>query len=633
MASPLTLFQYTPDNPFRVALIAMPWALFNRPSIQLGALKAYLQEKTDWIRVDAFHPYLEVAGRVGPEIYHSISQNLWLSEALYGALVFPERREEIAGFIGRAKRSAEKTVKARFATEKILDILNDELVLLPDRHKLHRYHLIGFSVCFHQLLASLAAAAQIKSSLPQAPPIVFGGSSCAGDMGPALAASFSQIDYTVNGEGELPLLGLCEFLAGKKEHLPKTQGLDEGKGNWSDADRQLAEIDNLPIPDFHDYFTELRNLFTGSPFIPQIPIEFSRGCWWSKCTFCNLNLQWHGYRKKNPHRMLHEVVSLADRHQSLDFAFTDNSLPKQESLDFFQSLAEQDRDYRFFGEIKAAMQHRGWQQHFAMYRRGGLTTIQVGIESLSSSLLTKMAKGVTVIENIAAMRDALEHGLVLEGNLITEFPGSTDAEVLETLDNLDYVFPYLPLSAASFFLGHGSPIARHPADFHIRSIKHHPASRKIFPDSILRTLHLLVMDYSGDRVRQKKIWQPVVRKIKAWQDFHRKRRRSAHNHPPLSYRDGGGYIIIRQEKADLTTLHHRLQKQSREIYLFCHDIRTLHELYARFPACRENQLNDFLRELVDKRLLFEDNGRYLALAVRSRTRGPHDISHIRPRKT
>lgn len=619
MASHSSCSQFSVANPFRVALIAMPWALFNRPSIQLGALKAYLEETTNWIKVDAFHPYLEVAARLGPDTYHWISQNLWLSEAMYGALVFPDRKEEISSFITRATRSANRTVKARFATENVLDFLCHQLAILTDRLKLHRYHLIGFSVCFHQLLASLAAAGKIKTSLPQVP-IVFGGSSCAGDMGPRLAGSFSQIDYTINGEGELPLLGLCEFLAGKKEQGPQTGEIRGDLVLKPPADGQLTALDGLPLPDYHDYFDQMRNLFAGRPFIPQIPVEFSRGCWWAKCTFCNLNLQWHGYRKKNAHRMHHEVTTLADRHACLDFAFTDNSLPKQEALDFFHKIARQDRDFRFFGEIKAAMQRRGRRQIFATYRRGGLTTIQVGIESLSSSLLAKMEKGVTVIDNIAAMRDALENGLVLEGNLITEFPGSTDNEVRETLANLDFVLPFHPLSAAAFFLGHGSPIARHPAQFHIRSIRHHPASRKIFPSRLLRTLPLLVMDYSGDRTRQKKIWRPVVRKIKAWQDFHRKRCRSAHEHPPLSYRDGAGYIIIRQELRDRTTLHHRLQKQSREIYLFCQEIRTLQELHDRFPACRENQLRDFLRELVDKRLLYEENGRYLALAVRCRTR-------------
>jgi len=68
------------------------------------------------------------------------------------------------------------------------------------------------------------------------------------------------------------------------------------------------------------------------------------------------------------------------------------------------------------------------------------------------------------------------------------------------------------------------------------------------------------------------------------------------------------------------TLHHRLQKQSREIYLFCQEIRSLGELQERFPTIQENQLRAFLHQLIDKRLMYEENGRYMALAVHSRKR-------------
>jgi hypothetical protein len=317
--------------------------------------------------------------------------------------------------------------------------------------------------------------------------------------------------------------------------------------------------------------------------------------------------------------MLHEVTVLADRHVCLDFAFTDNSLPQKESVTFFNKTADLNRDYRFFGEVKAAMQRRKRQQLFATFSRGGLSTIQVGIESLSTPLLARMKKGVTALDNIAAMRDAIDNGLILEGNLITEFPGSTSAEVEETLHYLDFVLPFHPLSIAGFFLGHGSPIANNPKQFNIRSIRHQAASRKIFPRRILNNLQLLVMDYNGDRAFQKKLWQPVVRKVKAWQDFHRKRCSSAQEHPPLSYRDGGRYIIIRQEMADRPTLHHRLQKQSREIYLFCMEIRALKELHEKFSSVKENQLDVFLHEMIAKRLMCEENNRYLALAVHRST--------------
>ncbi len=46
------------------------------------------------------------------------------------------------------------------------------------------------------------------------------------------------------------------------------------------------------------------------------------------------------------------------------------------------------------------------------------------------------------IDNLAAMKDALENDLRLAGNLILEFPGSTATEVEETLAALAAACPF-----------------------------------------------------------------------------------------------------------------------------------------------------------------------------------------------
>ena len=232
-------FQYSPTKPFRVALISMPWAIFNRPSIQLGTLKAYLEETTDWIRVDTYHPYLEIAAELGPEVYHWISQNLWLCEALYGLLVFPERQEDIRSYISRSLRVAAKTIRDKFAVNRVQEILHGQLDRLTKTFPMNSYNLIGFSVCFHQLLASLAAAKQLQSARPQVQ-IVFGGSSCAGDMGRTLAENFPEIDYIINGEGELPLLKLCESLAAHTGQSTRCGGPKKESRPLPVPGRQLA---------------------------------------------------------------------------------------------------------------------------------------------------------------------------------------------------------------------------------------------------------------------------------------------------------------------------------------------------------------------------------------------------------
>ena len=216
------------------------------------------------------------------------------------------------------------------------------------------------------------------------------------------------------------------------------------------------------------------------------------------------------------------------------------------------------------------------------------------------------------------MREAQAHSLRLEGNLILQFPGSCEAEAAETLTTLDYVFPYNPLTIASFFLGHDSPIHKNPKQYGIKAILHHANNSKLFPKSILAGMNLLVQDYRGDREFQRKIWKPVSRKIKKWQQYHLERKHDTLQKPLLSYRDGGDFLLVRQELPDGKILHHRLKGASRQIYLFCTRIRTEKELFEKFAAVPPETILSFLADLNKKRLLFSEKNKYLTLAVHFR---------------
>ena len=76
-----------------VVLVSAPWPLYNRPSIQLATLKAYLQNRHPDLRIAAYHVYLKVAESIGYNIYQEISERTWLAESVYAALLYPERRD------------------------------------------------------------------------------------------------------------------------------------------------------------------------------------------------------------------------------------------------------------------------------------------------------------------------------------------------------------------------------------------------------------------------------------------------------------------------------------------------------------------------------------------------------------
>ena len=579
---------------FRPALVAMPWPLYNRPSIQLGALSAYLAEQDSGIEPIPLHPYLEVARLLGPETYHRVSRNLWLCEALYAPLLFPEMHDSAARLAGKLMGR-----KPFLDFDRTVALLRDHLAEWVSRQPWRTFGLAGFSLCFHQLFASLAAARAVKKVCPELP-IVFGGSSCAGAAGESLARVFPFIDHIISGEGEEPLLALCRKLAGRPVSTPETG--------------QLRDLATLPVPDYSAYFAEMAAQFgPGLPFLPEIPVEFSRGCWWNRCTFCNLNLQWCGYRAKKGKDMAAEVRVLTERHHVADFAFTDNVLPPHEAPRFFTLMAEEGRDLRFFAEIRANLR----AEELAVMRQGGLTVVQAGIEGLSDTLLRRMKKGATVMDNLALMKACLAHGIRLEGNLIAEFPGATGTEVEETLAVLDFLWPFPPLTTAAFFLGHGSPVAATPADYGIAAVASHPHYRRLIPTEPLGQLTLLIGDYRGNRAQARKLWAPVVKRVAAWQRFHEKRGESAVRRPLLTLRDGGTFLLIRQETPEGQVRHHRLKGTSRAIYLACDAVTDRKALLERFPRVTENNLIAFLDELVAKRLLFARDGRYLALAVQA----------------
>ncbi len=585
----------------------MPWALFNRPSIQLGALKSYLLQQVQGITVDTRHPFLATAENIGLERYTTISHSNWAGEALYSGLLFPDHKAQAKRLFCREIKEIKDT---KVAYDELLALLHQDLLDWFEKEKFSTYNLVGFSVCFSQLISSLLAAKMIKEQHPEVP-IVFGGSNCTMELGNSLLRTFPFIDFIITGEGERPLLALTRCID-KAESLPipnvlcRANLLAKPPDAADTPPQEIPDINSLPVPDYFDYFKQVAALKTN--FIPSLPVEFSRGCWWNKCSFCNLNLQWHSYRNKDHQRMKTEVLTLKKRHQSLDFTFTDNALPPHEANLFFQAMVKELSHIHFFAEIRAIKD----EKKYALYQQGGLTSIQIGVEALSNSLLQRMCKGATVMDNVAALKYAAENNIRLDGNLIMEFPGATSQEVEDTLEVLQSLTPFPPLQSATFFLGHASPICTNPKNYGIKAVAQHPNNRLLFPPEKLKHLEMLIKSYQGDRIRQRKLWTPVRNAMKEWELFHSKRTSAK---PPLSYRDGIEFLIIRQERPGKPVLHHRLQGLSRKIYLSCHRPVTIKELLHTFNQVKKDQLVTFLEDLLKKHLLFHDSGTYLALAI------------------
>jgi ribosomal peptide maturation radical SAM protein 1 len=606
---------------FRVALVSMPWPLANRPSVQLGALKGFIMTKAKGVQVDCFHPYVEVAGLLGLHEYNVIAERTWTAEAVYAYLLNPGKRSELLDLVRQEQR--------RTTREPPLDLEK----IAAEIHLLHQskhfklpwssYDLIGLSISLSQLTSSLYLIRQLRLQHPQCRTVV-GGSSCAGELGHSLLSHVPQIDFVISGEGELPLLELIRRLMqndlGMEQDCPGLLWRDTSGQVRGGGFSQLEDLLELPVPDYRDYFRELNRQPRLRNLIPALQVETSRGCWWHRarpgsvgraCRFCNLNLQWQGYRSKTALQVGHEMDELAKRHASLKFFFVDNILDPSVIDEMFARIIGLGRDFEIFTELRATIS----RQQLLQMRRAGVTQVQIGVEALSSRLLKKLNKGTTVIQNIQAMKQCEELGIQHHSNLILGFPRSDAEDVAETLENLKFVMSYQPLRKVRFWLGQNSPVALSPERHGIRRIANHPNYQLLLPESLATSLCLMIKTYVGDRTRQQRLWSPVARQMRRWQREYQARRQQQLWAPLLSYRDGGDFLLIRRRGDGQEHETFRLRGVSRELYLFCETARSLAEIQCTFPNFPLDQLENFISDLRNKRLMFRERDQILSLAI------------------
>jgi len=611
------------EGGFRVGLVSPPWPLFNRPSIQLGSLKAYIDTRFDKqkIEVESHHFYLEVARQLGYGCYHDISQRMWSAEAVFAALLHPERRSAAARLF--EKETAGKEAVSARGFEEIVESSQTASAEYLQKTDWKRYGLVGFTMCLCQMTSTLYLIRQIKQRCPTLP-VVVGGGLFDQESIPAFFRIFPEIDAIVVGEGERPLEKIIAHLIEGKPigELRQTNGViprffaESGKRT---SFCQVPDLDRLPVPDFDDYFRLLRSFGPGKAFFPTLPAEISRGCWWhagknqrdkTGCAFCNLNLQWSGYRAKGVNRAAAEIDELTSRYQSLSVALTDNLLPRRKSQEIFDRIGLLGKDLALFVELRPTTP----PEVLRKLASAGVREVQIGIEALSSRLLKKLNKGTSAIQNLETMKHCEALGIKQTSNLILFFPGSDQEDVRRTLQVLEFAAPFRPLKAVHFWLGIGSAVYRNPQQFGLKAVYNHPRYRALFPAEVTGSMRLLVQTYRGDRTLQQRLWRPVKQRVRQWKSDYADLKCSGEG-PILGFRDGRDFLIIRQRRIGGDPIHHRLTGTSRKIYLYCSRHQAFSAIIRKFPEFSEDEIGSFLEMMIEKRLMFEENGRYLSLAI------------------
>ncbi len=592
----------------------MPWHRYEILSLQLGCLEAFLKQKD--IDVCSRHYYKDIVTYLDLPMYESIV-NSTVCDLLFASLLFPDRKDNIRKVVtaGVSKTIAEARISQplmsvafdfdeclRHLCEFTNDILNDV--------SWDAYSLVGFTSTHVQLTSSLLLAKSLKEQYPNIRTI-FGGFLLRDDLARNFVDVFPYVDFVVSGEGEVPLHKLCVALEEGSDLSPVPNLVyrhDERHVHKTIPQDFIANMDELPTPDFSDYF---EHALKPAPRIhPVIQLETSRGCRWGRCSFCVETMDSRkNYRRKSAGKVIDEIATLTDQCKSLSIMFADADLSNRD--DIAGAICELGLDLQITAEITGFIT----KQALTLFRKAGAKQIQIGVESFSPRLLKVFNKGVKLMRYAERLKWCKELGIKLYYNMILGFPLETEEDMVVSVKMMDYLRYFQYPEVTHFTVSFGAEVYRNYEKFGIETLVPNDAMCDCYPKAIVDKLTPLLSfgEHTGyaflpaNAVKHDR----VLARVEQWK-MDRESFESA-----MVCRRGKSFleIAIREGRS----AYHHIIRDELEIgvYLFCVDsAKRLNEIVERFAAAGTETVNYILWKFVCSGLMFTVDGEYLSLASR-----------------
>jgi ribosomal peptide maturation radical SAM protein 1 len=598
-------------------LVSMPFMDIDRPSIQLGLLKAI--GEAHGFAVRTLHANLDFAARIGADHYGRIAEHRgrligdWLfSVEAFGAAAPDHDAHLLDDFADDFPHLSHLSHLRRIRDHEVPAFLD----ALLNAVSWHDVRVVGFTSTYQQNAASFALARRLKQRYPSIVTL-FGGANFDGEMGLELVRSVDCVDIAVIGEGDAAFPAVLRAVVTGTDPAAVPGVARRGSDGVVAAPPAppLDHLDNLPVPDYTEYFERAESLGLRNRTSRRdlwIPFESARGCWWGAkhhCTFCGLNGTTMGFRAKSPQRVRDELALLARRHLSFRFAAVDNILDPTYVTQLFPTLVDSGTGYQIFYEVKANLT----RAQVRLLARGGVTHLQPGIESLSTHVLRLMDKGVRAAQNVNLLRWARYYGIEVAWGILCGFPGET----AEDYDQQAAAVPHLvhlqpPSDASRIWLERFSPLYTAPDRFGVRYRAPESSYRYVYPDGVDLDRVAYFFEYELKDALPDSAYDGLRRAVADWNAA------STPGPPPeLTYRSAPGFLQIYDGRYPQRRGTYTFEGTLAEIYLACVDRPTTAtavraKLGLRLPV---GAVADAFVEFQRRGLMFLDGSLAVALAL------------------
>jgi radical SAM superfamily enzyme YgiQ (UPF0313 family) len=292
---------------------------------------------------------------------------------------------------------------------------------------------------------------------------------------------FDFVDFITLDDGERPFLCLLDHFEGKRsrDELLRTIVRDGNEvvcKNTKNAhdiphkDIGTPTYDGLAVDKYLSIFEMLNPMHRIWSDGRWNKLTLAHGCYWKKCNFCDINLDYIGrYDAAAADLLVDRIEAIVRETGQSGFHFVDEAAPPAVLRALATRLIERGVTITWWGNIR--FEKTFTPELTQLLARSGCVAVSGGLEVASDRLLKLMNKGVTVEQVARVTRAFTDAGIMVHAYLMYGFPTQTEQETVDSLERVRQLFEAGCIQSAywhRFSATAHSPIGRNPEKFGIR---------------------------------------------------------------------------------------------------------------------------------------------------------------------
>jgi radical SAM superfamily enzyme YgiQ (UPF0313 family) len=260
---------------------------------------------------------------------------------------------------------------------------------------------------------------------------------------------FDYVDFVTLDDGERPLLALLQHLRDPARPLLRTFERDAGgkvvlrsDGSLHDVPLGLAGTPTyagLPLDRYLSLLEMLNPMHRLWSSGRWNKLTVAHGCYWKKCTFCDVTLDYIGrYDLASADLLVDRISALIAETGQTGFHFVDEAAPPAGLRALAERLIERQVVCTWWGNIR--FEKTFTPRLAGLLQRSGCVALSGGLEVASDRLLERMKKGVTVAQVARVTRALTDAGIMVHAYLMYGFPTETLQETIDSLERVRQLF-------------------------------------------------------------------------------------------------------------------------------------------------------------------------------------------------